>query len=137
MISLLCLVGVIGLTIAFYVWRRPSLRHSCKDALVFTCLYCLSLGLALRFGGRTYPGIYFPNSSFLNDLLNGNGLFNGVGYLAVLITGAADCFLIFTRAMEGSPTKTLGAVKWIAVSLAMAIALFGLYCATVLQRLPS
>src|SRR4051812_3442472 len=133
MISLLGLVVVIGLTIAFYVWRRSSLQHSRRDALVFTCLYCLSLGLALRFGGRTYPGICFPNSSFLNGLLNGNDLFDGFGYLAVVAAGAADYFLVFTRTMVGSPTKTLKAMKWIAVSLATAIALFGFYCAAVLQ----
>lgn len=104
---------------------------------MFTCLYCLSLLLALRVGGRTYPGIYFSNSSFLNGLLNGNVLFTGIGYAAVMVGGAADYFLIFTRTMVASPTKTLKAVKWIAVSLATAIALFGFYTAAVLQRLPN
>lgn len=136
MFSLLVLVVVVGLTIAFCVWRRSSL-HSHKYALVFTCLYCLSLLLALRFGARTYPGIYFPNSSLLNGILNGNGLFTGIGYTAVMVAGAADYFLIFTRTMAGSPTKRLKAVKWIAVSLATAIALFGFYTAAVLQRLPN
>ena len=136
MFSLVVLVVVIGLTIAFYVWRRPIVQHSPKDALAFTFLYCLSLGLALRFGGRTCPGIHFPNSSFLNDLLNGNGLFVDIGYSAVVVAAATDYFLIFTRTTAGSPTKTLKAVKWLAISLATAIALFGFYCAASLQRLP-
>jgi hypothetical protein len=69
--------------------------------------------------------------------LNGNDLFDGIGYMAVVVAGVADCLLIVTRTMVGSPTKTLKAVKWIAVSLATAIALFGFYCAAVLQRLPN
>ena len=137
MFSLLVLAFVTGLTFAYSIWLRSSLQRSRRNAFVLTCLYCVSLLLALRVGGRTYPGIYFPNSGFLNALLNGNVLFTGVGYAAVLVAGTADSFLIFTRTMVGSPAKTLKVIKWIAVSLATAIALFGFYTAAVLQRLPN
>lgn len=125
MFSLLVLVATIGLTVAFYFWRRSSLRHSRLKALVFTCLYCLSLALALRFGGRTYPGAYFPHSPFLNTLLNGNGLFVGVGYLAVLVAWATDTLRILFRASGDGFGAALKTVKWVAVGLAVTISLYG------------
>jgi hypothetical protein len=130
------LVAAISITTAFYVWRGQSLQHSRVEAFAFICLYCLSLGLALRFGGRTYPGIYFPNSAFLNGLLNGNGLFVDIGYSAVMVAGAADTLLVFTRTRRRGLTIALKGVKWIAASLAMVIALYGFYWAATLQRIP-
>jgi hypothetical protein len=132
MISLLVLIAAVGLTVAVYVWRRPSSR---LDSLVFVVLYCLSLGLALRFGGRTYPGIYFPNSPFLNDLLNGNGLFTGIGYDAVLVAGAVDILRVFATS-SGRLEVILKALKWVAVGLAVMIAIFGFWSALIMQRLP-
>lgn len=136
MTSLFVLVAAIGLTTAFYVWRGQAFQHSRIEAFAFICLYCFSLGLALRFGGRTYPGIYFPNSTVLNDLLNGNGLFVGIGYSAVLVAGAADTLLVFMRTTVRGVATTLGGVKWVAVALATAIALYGFYWAAIMQRLP-
>lgn len=136
MTSLLALVSATCLAAAFYVWRGRRLQHSRIEAVAFICLYCLSLGLALRFGGRTYPGIHFPNSAFLNDLLNGNGLFVAIGYPAVMVAGAADMLLVFMRTTGRGLTAALKAVKWVAASLATAIALYGFYWAATLQRLP-
>jgi hypothetical protein len=105
------------------------------DGLVFTCLYSLALGLALRFGGRTYPGVHFPESPFLNSLLNGNGLFIGVGYLAVLVALAADILRIFIRPSPRDEAVLKG-VKWAAAGLAAAIAIYGFSWAVIMQRLP-
>jgi hypothetical protein len=132
MISLFVLVAAVGLTVAVRVWRRPSSRI---DALLFIVLYCLSLGLALRFGGRTYPGIYFPNSAFLNGLLNGNELFTGIGYDAVLIAGVADTLRVFATSSRRLEV-ILKALKWVAVGVAVMIALFGFWSALTMQRLP-
>ena len=136
MFSLLGLLAATGLTIGFYVLRRSSLQHSRTEALAFVCLYCLSLGLALRFGGRTYPGIYFPQSPFLNSLLNGNGLFVDIGYSAVLAAWVADVLLIFFRPSNHGLEAALKGVKWLAVGLAVAIALYGFVWAAIMQRLP-
>lgn len=136
MFSLLVLVATTGLTVAFFFWRRSSLPRSRMEAFIFTCLYCLSLALALRFGGRTYPGIYFPHSPFLNSLLNGNGLFVGVGYMAVLVGWVADSLFILTRSAGRGLVTVLKAAKWLAILLATIIAFYGFFWAATLQRLP-
>lgn len=136
MLSLLVLVATVGLTVAFFFWRRSSLSQSRLEALVFTCLYFISLALALRFGGRTYPGIFFPNSPFLNALLNSNGLFVGVGYNAVLTGLAAEALRILTRPSAPGLEAALKGVKWLAVGLAGTIALYGFSFAAIMQRLP-
>ena|SRR5438046_181748 len=133
MISLLVLVAAVGLTLAVYIWRRPRSRI---EALAFICLYCLCLGLALRFGGRTYPGIFFPHSTFLNRLLNGNGLFTEIGYNAVLIAGATDALRVLTNSPGRRFEVVLKVLKWIAVVLAVTVSIFGFWSALVLQRLP-
>jgi hypothetical protein len=133
MISLLVLVAAVGLTLAVYVWGRPTTRI---EALAFIFLYCLSLGLSLRFGNRTYPGIYFPDSPFLNSLLNGNGLFTGIGYDAVLVAGVADALRVFTTSPGQRFEVRLNALKWVAVTLAVVIAIFGFWSALVMHRLP-
>ena len=56
--NLQVLVAVAFFTAMFYALRRSTLPHRRFEALAFICLYCLSLSLALRFGARTYPGIY-------------------------------------------------------------------------------
>jgi hypothetical protein len=133
MIDLLMLLAAVGITLAFYVWRRPTSRI---ERLAFIVLYCLSLGLALRFGGRTYPGIYFPRSPFLNSLLNGNALFTQVGYDAVFVAGVADGLRLGTASRDQRFQVALQVLKWLAVTAALVIAVFGFWCAFELQRLP-
>lgn len=136
MLSLLGLLISTGLTIAFYALRRPMRVRSKNEAFVFICLYCITLALALRFGGRTYPGIYFPESPFLNWLFNGNGLFTGVGYLAVVVAWTVGLVLLGRRLPTGRFELALRLVKWTAVVVAVAIALFGIAWAVAMQRLP-
>lgn len=135
MVSLLGMVAAMGLSIAFYMWRRSSLPHSRMEAMAFTCLYCLALGLALRFGGRTYPGIHFPDSALLNWLLNGNR-FSSVGYLTVMLAWTADTLRILLGPRVGSFEAGLEGVKWIAVGAAATFALYGFSWAAIMQRLP-
>ena len=136
MISLLILLSAIGLTAAYYVRQRSSLQHSNIEAMVFTCLYCISLGLALRFGGRTYPGIYLPQTPLLNSLLNGNWIFVAVGYAAVLVAFAGDALRILIRPSSQRFAVAMSGVKWLAVALAVTISFYGFGWAIVMQRLP-
>jgi hypothetical protein len=136
MISLLILIAALLITTAFYIWRRSSLPQARAEKFAFICLYCLTLALALRFGGRTYPGLHFPGSPLLNSLLNGNDLFVGVGYMAVLVAGAADTLLVFTRPSGRRNAEVLKGARWLAVGLAATIALYGFAWAAIMQRLP-
>jgi hypothetical protein len=86
-------------------------------------------------GGRTYPGIYFPHSPFLNSLLNGSGLF-GVGYLAVLVGWAADTLRILVRPSVHGFEAAMKGVTWLAVGMTVMIALYGFLWAAIMQRLP-
>jgi len=134
MINLLLLIVTVGLTLGLIIFHRPT---SLSGKLAFIALYCLSLGLALRFGGRTYPGIYFPRSPSLNSLLNGNLLFTQIGYGAVLIAAFADSWRVLGTSSGQRLNVGLQVVKWIAVTLAVIIAIFGFWIAVVLQRLPN
>jgi dolichyl-phosphate-mannose--protein O-mannosyl transferase len=98
-------------------------------------MYCFSLLLALRFGGRTYPGIFFPNSTLLNWLLNGNQLFTHIGYDAVLLAGFSDTLLTTTLTSQ-QVRKSLRYLKWLALSIAVIIAFYGFFWAFNLGRLP-
>ncbi len=102
-------------------------------------LCMLTLGLALRFCGRTYPGIYYPDSRLLNDLLNGNGLFTGVGYGLVLALGVADAVFVFlTRFQQerAAPTvmRSLIALRLGLLLLVVLIIAYGLYYAVLLYE---
>jgi hypothetical protein len=79
-------------------------------------LCMLTLALALRFCGRTYPGVYYPDSALLNGLLNGNALFTEIGYAFVLALGVADAaflFLTLFRQETATPlvTRSLVALR--------------------------
>lgn len=107
--------------------------------LAATPLGMLALGFALRFCGRTYPGIYFPDSPFLNDLLNGSGLFTGVGYLLVFVLGVSDLVFVFltlfrTQATAHSATKPLVALRVVLLFLTLAIIAYGFFHAVILYE---
>ena len=136
MSDLIVLAVAICLTAMFCVWRRVSLHHSHIQAVMFIALYCGSLGLALRFGARTYPGIYFSESPSLNGLLNGNALFVAVGYSAVVVAGTIDTLVTLKRPANQTAAISLAGIKWAAVCLATAISFYGFYWSAVMQRLP-
>lgn len=136
MFNLLLLGCVAGSAFMFYRWRGLSFPYSRVDALIFTFLYSLGLGLALRLGGRTYPGIYVPDSPFLNAVLNGNGLFVVGGYGAVLMAGAFDVARILLRPSNPRIDNLLRTITRISIWLACAIAAYGFLWAAFMQRLP-
>ncbi|HEY0085768.1 MAG TPA: hypothetical protein VGB65_07630 [Allosphingosinicella sp.] len=102
-------------------------RLACVAASSIVLLY------ALRFGGRTYPGWYFPNSDVLNALLNGVGLFTGWGYSFVLAGAGAATLRIL---LGGTARRGLKFLQWLAFTLAILIILYGAAWATYTQRLP-
>lgn len=102
-------------------------------------LTMLALGLAMRFCGRTYPGIYYPDSQFLNDFLNGNGLFTEIGYDLVLALGVADAafvFLTLFRQATATPlfTRSLIALRLGLLALIALIIAYGFYYAVLLYE---
>lgn len=94
----------------------------------------LALGLALRFCGRTYPGIHFPDSPSLNALLNGNGLFTEIGYGLVLALAVADAAFVFLTLFRQEVTEPL-VIRWLValrlglLVLTTLIISYGFYCA--------
>lgn len=113
--------------------RRPLWTVAWR--LAWIALYSFALLLALRFGGRTYPGWHFPDSAFLNSLLNGVWLFTGIGYnLVILGAGAAAMRALLPGESPASGLFRL--VQWIAFALAVLIILYGVRWAVWTQRLP-
>jgi hypothetical protein len=115
---------------------RPQSRRR-SSGLLRIAAYSFSLLLALRFGARTYPGWYFPNSRFLNDLLNGGSVFTQIGYDLVLVAAASGTARLFL-AGEARPRadRILRLVEWTALALALLIACYGLIWAIEMHRLP-
>jgi hypothetical protein len=102
-------------------------------------LFTLALGFALRFCARTYPGVYYPDSRFLNGLLNGNWLFTEIGYDLVLALGAADAaFLFLTLFRPGTVTplvtRSLVALRLGLLVLTALIIAYGFFYAVLLSE---
>ena len=126
LVALACLLAAILL-------RRPSWPELARLAVI--AAWSFALLLALRFGGRTYPGFWFPDSLVLNRLLNGNRLFTSFGYDLVLIaTIAAAIPVVQTPLRRGEPMARM--VKWVAIGLAASIAIYGFAVAEWLHRMP-
>ena len=118
------------------VWAFPA-RRSRWWRLAAVPLVMLALGLGLRFCGRTYPGIYYPNSRFLNELLNGSGLFTEIGYGLVLAFGLADAAFVFLtvfRQRQSAPSvvRSLGALRLALFVLVLLIIAYGCFYAVIL-----
>lgn len=120
-----------------FVLAFPA-RRSRWWRLAAVPLCMLASGLALRFCGRTYPGIYYPDSALLNGLLNGNGLFTEIGYDLVLALGVADvAFVFLTLFRQGTaPTvvRSLIALRLGLLLLTILIIAYGFYYAVLLYE---
>jgi len=106
--------------------------------LVFVALYTLTLLLALRFGSRTYPGIWY-SSRLLNDLLNGSLIFWIAEDLVVI--AAILAVIGELRSHDGSGKRDFGmraiaGVRYCLIGVGIAVALYGFYFALILCRLP-
>jgi hypothetical protein len=133
--SLFLLLFAVTASGVWAVWRRGFAPTSRFEAIAFLVMWCFTLGLALRFGGRTYPGIFFPNSSLLNDVFNGVGLFVQAGYDAVAICFVAELAPLVLPVGRRAASY-LNAISWLAFTTATLIATYGFYWAAVLGRLP-
>lgn len=112
-------------------------RSSAPDfrRLAFILAWSFALLLILRFGGRTYPGFWFPHSHLLNELLNGNRHFVWLGYDLVLIAAIAATVPVI-RPLSSTEAAVVGALKWVAIGLALSIAVYGFAIAWWLHRMP-
>ena len=105
----------------------------------FIASWSLLLLLALRFGARTYPGVWHPESEFLNWLLNGTTLFTLFGYDLVLVAAGAAAARISLRGDSFRTRRIRLALAWlqgVAVALAFAIICYGVRWAILMERLP-
>ena len=136
MISSAVLLASAVATLAFYfavIRRLPDHKRRRTLQFCFIALYALTLLLALRFGARTYPGIYVPSSATLNWIFNGTTLFTDFGYDVVLIGAASHVASLL------SPGRLSRALQVFSASFALltaCISAYGFYWAAVLQRLP-
>jgi hypothetical protein len=115
--------------------RDPAPPRRARLLWIGACT--LLLLLAVRWCARTYPGLYFPDSAFLNDLLNGAGLFTVYGYAAVLLGGAAAAGRVFVADTgHRSLAAALRLAQWASLAVVALIVCYGLYWAQGMHRLP-
>jgi len=112
--------------------------RSSARRLVYVAIYTLTLLLALRFGSRTYPGIWY-SSRLLNDLFNGSLIF----WLAEdLVAIAAVLALVDELQSHGRGgkrdlwTRAIAGIRYCLIGMGTAVALYGFYFALMLCRLP-
>ena len=105
--------------------------------LVLIRLWATTLLLALRFGARTYPGVYVPSNEILNWVFNGPRIF-GIGYMLTLVAATCDAGAVLGARVFLPAIVRIGlvGVASIAALLAVAIASSGFVFALILQRLP-
>ena len=134
-LSLVLMFGVLSALIAILARKSRWWR------LVLVPVYVLALGLALRFCGRTYPGIHIPSSAFLNSIFNGVGLFVDIGYNLALALGLGDAVSVLISRF-GAPTPGvqvflhfLNAAKVVLLLIVLIIVTYGFYWAVELDRL--
>ena len=114
-------------------------RRDLGAQLGLIALWSFLLLLALRFGARTYPGVWHPEWRVLNWLLNGTTLFAEIGYDLVLVAAwAAMTRLLIDRTSRHTMAtrRTLAFMQATTVALAIAIIFYGVWWAIQMQRLP-
>lgn len=105
--------------------------------VAWICTYTYFLLLAVRWCARTYPGWYFPDSAFLNDLLNGGDLFTLYGYDCVLLAAAAALARILLAGPDHPrAAAALRLLHWASLAIVALILCYGLYWAQLMERLP-
>lgn len=135
MISLAGLFASAVVTLVFYfaVVRKQADKKRRAAHLGFIALYALTLLLALRFGARTYPGVFVPSSKVLNWIFNGTTLFTVFGYGFAVLGAVAHAASL---TLEGRISRALHGFRICLVSIATCISAYGFYFAAILQRLP-
>jgi hypothetical protein len=122
------------LVIYFTVVRRQAVHKRQRiSQLGFVALFALTLLLALRFGARTYPGIFVPSSAMLNWIFNGTTLFTTFGYGCVMLGAALHAE---SMPLTGRLSRTLQVSSIGFALLAACISAYGFFWAAALHRLP-
>lgn len=115
---------------------KPGTRPALAARLAFILCYGFTLLLALRFGARTYPGIWVRESAWLNDIFNGSYLFFR-GYETTLAVMALDTMVTVLRASgRVEMIALLNAIKWVGLSFVLLVVTYGFFFAVVLERTP-
>ena len=91
------------------------------------------VAVALRFGARTYPGVYIPEHPTLNYILNTGFLFTTIGYGAVAFGCAAQIGALL-MALKTGTTQRLKIMALSLFAIAVLIAVYGLFWAMLLGR---
>jgi hypothetical protein len=138
------LIGMAFLAVATLVlWLSRSQTWASEHPIAFRAAliaaYSWTLLLALRFGARTYPGLFMGRPGLLNDILNSGQIFE-TGYNLVMLAALTDG-LSFWLGRRSTPASQVGAraaliIRNVCLVLATLGAIYGLYFAIVLERFP-
>lgn len=140
---MISLLGLLVSTAVSLLWGTlvvslaPTTRRAFWARLLFVPVYGLTLLLALRFGARTYPGIWVSEFAVLNDLFNSPHLFL-IGYALTVLGCLIDAITVVLNADgQRRAASLLNPIKWTGLGLALLVTVFGFYFAVVLGRLPA
>lgn len=138
------LIGMITLalaTMALWFSRKQNWasQHRIAFRLALIVAYSWTFLLALRFGARTYPGVFMGRSDALNAIFNSSQIF-WTGYEFVAVAALADLLsVLFARgSTSGSEAavRTATTTRNVLLLLAALGATYGFYFAIILERLP-
>jgi len=138
------LIGMVILAVfALVLWlfrkQTWASAHPIAFKVALILAYSWTLLLALRFGARTYPGLFVPKSETLNNIFNSGQIF-GTAYDLVVVAAPTDG-LSFFLARRSRPTSQIAVraaliTRNLCLLLATLGAFYGFYFAIILERLP-
>jgi hypothetical protein len=141
MANLIGMVACALATIALWVVIKKNWasQHPIALRAALAAAYSSTLLLALRFGGRTYPGVWMGKSGLLNVIFNGSDMFWFAYYCVVLGALSDGAAVLLQRG--STPAMLIGAriastVRILSLGVAVVVALYGFTFAIILLRLP-
>lgn len=138
------LIGMVALalaTLALWFTRKQNRasQHRITFRVVLIAAYAWTLILALRFGARTYPGVWMGTPGALNDVFNSSQIFE-TGYGFVAAAALADLLSVLlargSTPSSGIAVRVASITRNMLLLLAALVAFYGFYFAIVLERLP-
>lgn len=139
------LIGMVALALATVaLWlsrsRNWAARHPLTYRAALIAAYVWTLLLALRFGARTYPGVWMGRSDLLNDIFNGGQIF-WIGYDFVLVAALADGLSILLGRGSTSAARigvrAASTTRNVCLLFATLGVIYGFYFAIAMGRLPA
>ncbi|MBX9858708.1 MAG: hypothetical protein K2Y20_03850 [Sphingomonas sp.] len=91
-------------------------------------LFWFLIALVLRWGARSYPGIYVPESTILNDIFNGPFLFTVIGHYSVLLGLAAHIGALLSS-RQSKAFKRFKILALSSLAVAALVSIYGVYWA--------